>query len=1182
MAPKRKSSDYSNRLSSKKPRAVQVNVTSSPIESSQRSPPLARRERQSNPLFPGSNVTPQSPLPVISAANERALPEYIKHYQNLCQKDELPTHILQDLKRSYTFFKHQLSSEAFEHRVNPALVKEWIQVCEQFRDKHGIGLLDCLSRKWEELSRVATSGYADQDWATEVEELINTTNQLSPSVPSSCSASKWASLTPFFLTDQDRKKAIEDVEKLKRLAGLQSHNIKSGFDYVYYPFPETRAHEVAASEQITREMKEPGILSDGAKVEYVINRPPYHARLPHAVAYQRRFRLVGVASRLVRSMLSWDKQKPRQRPAALARTHLTPRPDPKKSLQQLAPVRDARHRISKVAPPPRNAPRLRGGGRKDDFGSSSSTSKHAPGYRESRKQVDSDDESSSDGGPRAPTRVDPESPELLQVGPGYQGNYRSSEHDTSDSDLEPATGVPGVPIAGAQDNADGETSTAVPPNDFYSEASEEEYQSGENPEAISRIKSEDLTESDGFGDEMPLGEADQEAHSSGSSEDIFQSEVKQESLSPTAPNQPIEMSGAVALNDDVGSHLRTTQRPHATYAVNELGSPIQLAPVDRPRSFVRNAYPSVRATDWSSSSTDSALPSEAATRRALGDITDQFGHEENRDEDTSMDDDDNDEDDDDDEWPSPDDKENRGPIAPTQNPPDGSLADPAVISGQEAGPCHPCPKYKGLFHHRCNCEGIPKESVEGSRPPENPVPSPAPVAGETRSARAVRHSRELRRYVVGPPAGQAVEHESTELGAHGIEDRARWLILYALDNDRFLNGGVTPFEGPNSRYFRRPNPNHENEGWYSYLMRWATVLADFEDPDGHTSIGVARSAAQHLATHMSTLRTHFYGDENNLYSLRILRSYATRLADLYPTIQDRLYFDEEEGRVIEDPEAIADTAIAGAIPTVSGPEAAQSTAPAHHTEDKVTHAQIVQMRTLVDRLRQYFGLGLPTELSGVRSFSAFRRPSPVGIDTLSGVRRNQYDTLNRAVDAVQRIADRLRSELPPAPDDVPTRQDLQLAAGGLIVIQSRYYGTVRNTPKAGEGGSDFDYNAYERTPRLSPLHTSPSSSAQAPPNTTHASPSGSHTTPAAATTRPTLEAYTTWMFGYEMREELQHRGVPLPTGNIRVAGLAQMLVDADSMTPPNLGRGNRHSYRLNENKPGARGKPQGYQYPAGC
>ena len=397
------------------------------------------------------------------------------------------------------------------------------------------------------------------------------------------------------------------------------------------------------------------------------------------------------------------------------------------------------------------------------------------------------------------------------------------------------------------------------------------------------------------------------------------------------------------------------------------------------------------------------------------------------------------------------------------------------------------------------------------------------------------------------------------------------LILYALRRDRHLNGVMTPFEGPNSRHFRHPTPSRENGTWYSALLEWARVLADFEDPNGHTSMG----------SHVSRLRTHFYGDETDLYSRRTLRSYVRVLADRFPAFQAMLYIDEDEDRVIQDPEAILETAIAGAIPPDSGREDGLSAEIARVTEDEVTHAQIVRMRALLDRLRQYFGLGLPEGRSAVRSFRAFRRPSRLALDGPNV--RSPYEILERAVDAAQRIADRLSRDLLTGPDDGPIQQDLRLMTGGLAVIQMRVYGMARDTPLAGVGGSEFEYDDHEVTPQLSPVTATPVTPAQPPQTTTPAgsaptgAPTGNRTTFATTNTALLPADYTTWMFAYEMREELQHRGVHVPNGST-AAVMAQMLVNADSAA--NKGRGNRRSYRLQENKPNARGKPKGYQYPA--
>ena len=69
------------------------------------------------------------------------------------------------------------------------------------------------------------------------------------------------------------------VEQPKRIfPHPEGLNLKSDFDYVRCPFPETRAHEVAMNEQMCRELAQPGIVSEGLRPEYLINVPPRHVR----------------------------------------------------------------------------------------------------------------------------------------------------------------------------------------------------------------------------------------------------------------------------------------------------------------------------------------------------------------------------------------------------------------------------------------------------------------------------------------------------------------------------------------------------------------------------------------------------------------------------------------------------------------------------------------------------------------------------------------------------------------------------------------------------------------------------------------------------------------------------------------------------------------------------------------
>ncbi|KAJ9614897.1 hypothetical protein H2204_014336 [Knufia peltigerae] len=75
-------------------------------------------------------------------------------------------------------------------------------------------------------------------------------------------------------------------------------NLTSDFDYVHCQFPETRALEVAHSEQISRELATPGIYSEGLRPEYLINRPPPHTRDSSSPSGSQYTRLFGPFGRL--------------------------------------------------------------------------------------------------------------------------------------------------------------------------------------------------------------------------------------------------------------------------------------------------------------------------------------------------------------------------------------------------------------------------------------------------------------------------------------------------------------------------------------------------------------------------------------------------------------------------------------------------------------------------------------------------------------------------------------------------------------------------------------------------------------------------------------------------------------------------------------------------------------------
>jgi len=67
-------------------------------------------------------------------------------------------------------------------------------------------------------------------------------------------------------------------------------NITVAYDYVYYPNPENRAQEVAESRRITRDLRDPGIISDGPRIEDCINLPPPHVRPPGTYTGHKRRR----------------------------------------------------------------------------------------------------------------------------------------------------------------------------------------------------------------------------------------------------------------------------------------------------------------------------------------------------------------------------------------------------------------------------------------------------------------------------------------------------------------------------------------------------------------------------------------------------------------------------------------------------------------------------------------------------------------------------------------------------------------------------------------------------------------------------------------------------------------------------------------------------------------------------
>ncbi len=134
-------------------------------------------------------------------------------------------------------------------------------------------------------------------------------------------------------------------------------NLKSDFDYVWCPFPETRAHEVAQSEQISRELAQPGISSEGPRPEYLINRPPRHARDPAEIT-QFNYRPFSWIRGAFQRLLAPQRHLPAVRKSTFA--GLPSRRDRRSPLESGSTILDQKARVHKPTML-RNVPGLRGG-----------------------------------------------------------------------------------------------------------------------------------------------------------------------------------------------------------------------------------------------------------------------------------------------------------------------------------------------------------------------------------------------------------------------------------------------------------------------------------------------------------------------------------------------------------------------------------------------------------------------------------------------------------------------------------------------------------------------------------------------------------------------------------------------------------------------------------------------------
>lgn len=162
---------------------------------------------------------------------------------------------------------------------------------------------------------------------------------------------------------------------------------RSAWDYVYYPFPETRALSVAHDQQIKRDLSEPGIQSDGLRASDLHNVPRRHVQLQASPwrSYQSNGAL-SVGARVLEYLFKYKlcgkklpvRPTPR-RPAGIVPRRLMQRPLVKqvtspgiestakaKRSSRLSPMHDSTTRVSKPTSKvqlPKT--KLRGGGGSD-------------------------------------------------------------------------------------------------------------------------------------------------------------------------------------------------------------------------------------------------------------------------------------------------------------------------------------------------------------------------------------------------------------------------------------------------------------------------------------------------------------------------------------------------------------------------------------------------------------------------------------------------------------------------------------------------------------------------------------------------------------------------------------------------------------------------------------------------
>ncbi|KAK5101443.1 hypothetical protein LTR70_000829 [Exophiala xenobiotica] len=168
------------------------------------------------------------------------------------------------------------------------------------------------------------------------------------------------------MTSEHDALGADDLPTFQR-PELRGQNHVSAYDYVYCPFPENRKYEAANSRLISRDLRDPGIVSDGLRTQDLVNLPPLHCRTPGKFATWKKrtpsgpyevFRMLGSA--VVRKTVGRKGTpiiRPRFPPC------LTSRASCQHYKHVLAAKRDPQARVTR--PSERRMPILRGGGVRD-------------------------------------------------------------------------------------------------------------------------------------------------------------------------------------------------------------------------------------------------------------------------------------------------------------------------------------------------------------------------------------------------------------------------------------------------------------------------------------------------------------------------------------------------------------------------------------------------------------------------------------------------------------------------------------------------------------------------------------------------------------------------------------------------------------------------------------------------